>query len=311
MKTTIVSTKITNDFQRLVKDRFRKPLQATVANPSELAGHMEDTVVLIPEHTPVDITLLDRAPMLKLVQCGAGYDYIDLKAAAERGVFVANAAGVNKVAVAEHTFALILALTKRILPLHQSMREGGWEQARGTALELSGKTLGVVGLGNIGAEVARRGAAFGMRVLAAKKRPVAPKRLKVRLVDLETLLSESDIISLNLALNDETHHLIGEREFGMMKRSAFLVNTSRGAVVDERALYEALRKRRIAGAGVDVYSEEPLPADSPIRKLDNVILTPHSAASIPEALESRYQFFAKNARRILRGLRPRNVVNGL
>jgi D-3-phosphoglycerate dehydrogenase len=311
MKTTIVSTKITNDFQRLVKDRFRKPLQATVANPSELAGHMEDTVVLIPEHTPVDITLLDRAPMLKLVQCGAGYDYIDLKAAAERGVFVANAAGVNKVAVAEHTFALILALAKRILPLHQSMREGGWKSTRGIALELSGKTLGVVGLGNIGAEVARRGVAFGMKVLAVKKRPAASRRLKTRLVDLNTLLSESDVISLNLALNDETYHMIGEREFRMMKRSAFLVNTSRGAVVDERALYEALQTRKIAGAGIDVFSEEPLSAESPIRKLDNVILTPHTAASTPESIEHRYQFFAKNARRVLRGLRPLNVVNDL
>jgi len=311
MKVTISSARITDAFSRLVQDTFRRPLRAIIVRPREVPNHMEDTVILIPEHTPVDASLLDMGPMLKLVQCGAGYDYVDLKAAAERGVFVANAAGVNKVAVAEHTFALILALAKRILPLHQSMREGGWEQARGTALELSGKTLGVVGLGNIGTEVAKRGAAFGMKVLAAKKRPVAPKRLKVKLVNLDALLSESDVISLNLALNDETHHLIGEREFGMMKKSAFLVNTSRGAIMDERALLEALQTRRIAGAGIDVFSEEPLPADDPIRKLDNVILTPHSAASTPEALEHRYQFFAKNARRIQRGLRPLSVVNGL
>ena len=311
MNVTIVNEKKTDAFLNLVQSKFRNSLQVNIVSPSELLVQLGDTVVLIPEHTSVDVYLIEKAPMLKLVQCGAGYDYVDLEAAAERGIFVANASGVNKVAVAEHTFALILSLAKKIVLLDRSMKEGGWQSKIDVALEIRGKTLGVVGLGNIGVEVAKIGLAFGMRVLAFKKHPVIYEGLDVKLVGLERLLGESDIISVNLTLNDLTYHIIREREFEMMKESVLLVNTSRGAVVDEEALYDALYTHRIAGAGLDVFSLEPLPQDSPFRKLENVILTPHSAASTREALESRYLFFAENALRILRGLRPINVVNQL
>ena len=311
MKVTIATLNITEDFLQIVSEEFKKPLQAITVLRNNILEEIEDTSVLIPEHTPVDVSLLDRAPMLNLVQCGAGYDYVDLEAAEKRGVFVSNAAGVNKFAVAEHTFALLLVLAKKIVSLNQSMRNGEWKHARNIALELNGKTMGVIGLGNIGIEVAKKALAFGMRVQTIRRQQFIPEGLNIELVDLETLLRESDFISLNVALNKETHHMIGKRELNLMKKSALLINTSRGAVIDEDALYQTLIDNGIAGAGIDVFSEEPLPPDEPIRRLDNVILTPHSAASTQEALKNRYRFLAKNALLVFNGEEPLNIVNRL
>lgn len=311
MKITITTLDITEDFLQIVSEEFKKPLQAITVLRNNILEEIEDTTVLIPEHTPVDASLLDKAPMLKLVQCGAGYDYVDLEAAEKRGVFVSNAAGVNKFAVAEHTYALLLVLAKKIVYLNQSMRNGEWKHTRNIALELNGKTMGVIGLGNIGIEVAKRALAFGMRVQTIRRQQFIPEDLNIELVDLETLLRESDFISLNVALNKETHHMIGKRELTLMKKSALLINTSRGAVIDEDALYQTLLDNGIAGAGIDVFSEEPLPPDEPIRRLDNVILTPHTAASTQEAQKNRYRFFAKNALRVYNGEEPLNIVNRL
>jgi len=254
---------------------------------------------------------LNKAPILKLIQCGAGYDYVDLDAAKKRGVFVSNAAGVNKYAVAEHTFALLLALAKKVVYLNQSMKDGGWKRAKDTSLELKGKTIGIIGLGNIGIEVAKRALAFEMKVQTVRRQQIIPDSLNIELVDLETLLKESDFISLNVALNKETHHMIGKRELDLMKNSAILINTSRGAVINEDALIQTLLDKGIAGAGIDVFSKEPLPPDAPIRSLDNVVLTPHSAASTREALKNRYHFFAMNALRVFNGEKPLNIVNRL
>ncbi len=309
MKVTITILNITTEFLKLVDGEFKKPLQAVTVLRSNILEEIEDTIVLIPEHTPVDASLLDKAPMLKLVQCGAGYDYVDVKAAKKKGIFVSNASGVNKYAVAEHAFALLLALAKKIVYLNQSMKKGEWKHTADIALELNGKTIGIVGLGNIGKEVAKRALAFGMKVVTVRRQRLIPEGLNIELVDLETLLKESDFISVNVPLNKETYHMIGKRELNLMKNSALLINTSRGAVIDEKALYQILISKGIAGAGLDVFSEEPLPRNEPMRKLDNVILTPHSAASTKEALKNRYRFFANNSLRVYNGVDPLNIVN--
>ncbi len=311
MKVTITSLYASEELRKIVSEEFKKPLHAIIVYRSKILEEIEDTVVLIPEHSPIDASLLDKAPMLKLIQCGAGYDYVDLDAAKKRGVFVSNAAGVNKFAVAEHTFALLLTLAKKIISLNQSMKNGGWKRADDIALELNGKTIGIVGFGNIGIEVAKRALAFGMKVQTVRRQQVISNGLDIEFVDLETLLKESDIISLNVALNKETYHMIGRREFDLMKKSAILINTSRGAVIDEDALYKTLLDKGIGGAGIDVFLEEPLPPEAPIRSLDNVVLTPHSAASTEEALKNRYRFFAMNALRVFNGMNPLNIVNRL
>ncbi|MFQ6075991.1 MAG: NAD(P)-dependent oxidoreductase [Candidatus Bathyarchaeia archaeon] len=308
-KVVIVSRGPSEAFLELVAEKFPITYNILIVPPEGLLGEVEDAVVLIPEHAPINKGLLRRAKRLRLVQCGAGYDYVDLEEASRRGIYVANAAGVNKRAVTEHVFALILTWAKKIISLNQSMRTGEWSKRDHVALELGGKTLGIVGLGHIGLEVAKRALAFEMRVLAVRRRPIVPRGLDIRLVDLDTLLRESDIVSLNTALTKEMWHMIGARELNLMKRDALLVNTARGAVVDEEALVEALRLKRIAGACLDVYSEEPLPAESPVRGLENVILTPHSAASTKEARENRYGLFAENTRRVIEGRVPLNVVN--
>jgi phosphoglycerate dehydrogenase-like enzyme len=309
VKVTISTLNITEEFLKIVEEEFKKPLQAITVLRSNILEEIEDTIVFLPEHTPVDTSLLDKAPMLKLVQCGAGYDYVDLEAADKKGVYVSNAAGVNKFAVAEHTFALLLALAKKIVYLNQSMKNGEWKHIEDIALELNGKTIGIIGLGNIGKEVSKRALAFGMRVQTLRRKRLIPENSKIELVDFDTLLKESDFISVNVPLNKETYHMIGKRELNLMKKSALLINTSRGAVIDEDALYQTILDKGIAGAGIDVFSEEPLPPDEQIRRLDNVILTPHTAASTKEALKNRYRFFAKNALRIYNGKKPLNIVN--
>ena len=268
-----------------------------------------DADAVIPEHVRVDGNFLDRAPRLRMVQTGAGYDNVDLAECTSRGVLVCNAAGVNAAAVAEHTMAMLLCWYKNLLPLDRSLREGG-ELPDYAGAELAGKTVGVVGLGAIGKKVARYCGAFDMRVLGYSRRPAALPG--VELVDLDTLYRESDVVTLHVPLTGETRHLVGQAAFGKMKREALLINTSRGAVVDEVQLITALREHTIGGACLDVFEEEPLPADSPLRTLPNVILTPHTAG-LPDGVrfhEKRYRFFARNIARAFAGETPEHLRNG-
>jgi D-3-phosphoglycerate dehydrogenase len=189
------------------------------------------------------------------------------------------------------------------------MKQGGFgEDYRGA--EIAGKTLGIIGMGSIGRAVSHRASAFDMKVLGHDIRPVETKR-EVEMTDLTTLLKASDVISLHTFLDEQTRHMIGTREFSFMKESAFLINTSRGPVVDETALIEALEARRIGGAGLDVFEKEPLPKDSPLRNMKNVILTPHTAG-MPDGLKfhkKRYAFFQENITRLYQGMIPLNALN--
>ncbi len=244
--------------------------------------------LIVRSETRVTAELLSRAPHLRLVaRAGTGVDTIDVAAATRRGVAVMNTPGANTVSAAEHTLGLLLALLRHIPWAAEAMRRGEWDRKRFEGRELRGKTIGIVGLGRIGGHVAQLARAFGMNVVAHD--PFLPAErateLQVKVLPLEQLLGVSDVISLHVALTEATRHLINAERLVLVKPTAVLVNTARGELVDEAALAAAIRDQRIAGAAIDVFAVEPLPADSPLRQLDRVILTPHLAASTAEAQE--------------------------
>jgi phosphoglycerate dehydrogenase-like enzyme len=226
---------------------------------------------------PYTRRVLEANPQLRVIaRAGVGYDAVDLAAATERGIAVCITPGTNEGAVAEHTFTLMLALVKNLIPQHAGTVAGRWP--RQSNLPLRGRTLGIAGLGRIGKAVATRGAAFGMPLLAYEPYPDQDfvRRWNVTLVPFDRLLAESDVLSLHLPLNAESKHLIRKETLARMKPTAFLVNTARGGLVCEADLYEALRAGRLAGAGLDVFEEEPPPA-GPLFGLSNVVVTPHAA----------------------------------
>lgn len=244
-------------------------------------------------------------PRLRLISVwGTGTDHVDLAAATRRRVAVTNTPGVSAVSVAEHALALLLAVARRIPWVDAATRRGEWP--RGQSVELHGKTCGVIGLGAVGRQFARIAAGIGMRVIAWTMHPVGQASWPV-LVDLDDLYRTADVISVHLRLSPETESFIGPRQFALMKNTAILINTARGAIVDEAALMDALSQGRIAGAGLDVYTAEPLPAGHPLTKLPNVAITPHCAGITPEALEAGLQTAAENIWRFLDG-RPEHVV---
>ena len=244
--------------------------------------------LIVRSETRVTADLLARAPHLRVVaRAGTGVDTIDVPAATRRGIAVMNAPGANTVSAGEHALGLLLALVRRIPDAAAAMRSGGWDRKKFEGTELRGKTMGVVGLGRIGAHVAQLARAFGMSVVAHDPYllPERAAEMGVPLLSLEDLLRAADVVTLHVALTDQTHHLINAERLRLMKPTAVLINTARGELVDESALAEAVREKRIGGAAIDVFSVEPLPADSPLRALDRVLLTPHLAASTAEAQE--------------------------
>jgi D-3-phosphoglycerate dehydrogenase len=239
-------------------------------------------------------------PRLRLVSVwGTGTDHVDLAAAARRGVAVTNTPGVAAVSVAEHALALLLAVARRIPQVDAATRCGEWP--RGQSIELGGKTCGVIGMGAIGQQFARLAAGIGMRVIAWTRRSKPG--------ELEELLHTADVVSIHLRLSPATEGFIGPRQFALMKSSAILVNTARGAIVDEAALIDALASGRIAGAGLDVFAAEPLPPGHPLTTLPNVAITPHCAGITHEALEAGLRMAVENIWEFLAG-RPAHAVIG-
>ncbi len=242
--------------------------------------------LIVRSATKVDAAVLDRAPDLKIVgRAGVGVDNIDVAAASERGVAVVNAPGGNTVSAAELTMALLLAVARRVTDADRSIREGKWERSELRGVELRGRTLGIIGVGRIGWEVAQRCRAFGMDVIAYD--PYLPasrlEDMRAILVPLDQLLERADVISLHVPLTDETQGLIDEAAMARMKKGVFILNASRGGVVDEAALARALIEGRIGGAGLDVFETEPLHPSSPLLSAPNLVLTPHLGASTKEA----------------------------
>jgi len=260
-----------------------------------------DIVMAMRERTAFTRSLLERLPKLRLlITAGMRNASIDMKAAAERGVLVCGTSGLPY-PTAELAWGLILALMRRISIEDRATREGRWQVSLG--LGLNGKTLGVLGLGTLGSRVAKVGRAFEMTVLAWSQNLTAARTEEVgaTLVAKDELLARSDIVSIHLVLSERTRGLLGARELGLMKRSAYLVNTSRGPIVDEVALVRALRGGMIAGAGLDVFEPEPLPADHPFRSLPNIVVTPHLGYVTEETYRVFYGHALEDVQAFLRG----------
>ena len=283
------------------------------ADRSELFARIEPAEVLINvrAYTALDDEAFSHAPRLRMVSIlGTGTDNVDLTAASRRGITVTNTPGVGAPSVAELTIGLMVALTRAIPLSDARLRQGTWQHVEGP--ELAGKTLGLLGLGTIGVYVARLARAFGMQVIAwSFAHDVArAERLGVELVrERDDVFRRADVVSVHLRNTPEVRGLVGARELALMKPSAYLINTARGALVDDAALADALRARRIAGAALDVYTEEPLPPErNPFRELDNVILTPHIGAVTREANARSRAMPVDNIIAFLEG-HPEHVVN--
>jgi phosphoglycerate dehydrogenase-like enzyme len=252
--------------------------------------------------------VMKNSPKLKLISIyGVGFDNIDMPAAVELGVTICNTPGYSAIAVAELSIALALAVSRKVVFNDRNIRAGSW--ARGYASQLCGKTLGVVGTGNIGQRMITLGKAIGMSVVAWTSHPSKERAAAygVEFVSLDDLMRKSDVVSIHVLAIPQTIKLIGKREIDLMKPTAILVNTSRGQVIDEGAMLEALKSKRIVGAGLDVFVTEPLPANNPFRELDNVVLSPHTAAMVPEATLAGLSMAVDNVAAFLKG-KPINVV---
>jgi len=274
---------------------------------------VEARALLVRNQTPVTAALLAAAPRLQVVgRAGVGLDNVDVDAASERGIVVCYAPEENALSVAEHVFALLFALARKIVSADQSVRAGRWERLVHTGWELYGKTLGLLGLGRIGFRVALRARAFGLTVVAYDPY-VSPNSFVVTesgavLKSFQEVLTEADILSLHLPLTEATRHLLGEAALAWMKPTAVLINTARGGVVDEAALARALAAGRLAGAALDVRENEP-PGDSPLHALPHVVLTPHIAAFTVEGQARVMEAVAGDVRRVLAGQAALNFAN--
>lgn len=258
--------------------------------------------------TDVDGDLIRNAPHLKMIQkWGVGVDRIDLQAAAEKGITVAITNGANALPVAEHTIMLMLATLRKLPFAHNSLVQGQWitPKLRAMCFQLDGKTVGLFGFGNIAQGVAKRLAGFDVRILYHSRNPVSStieRDLGASWVDFNTLLTESDVLSLHATLNPETRHIINAASLEKMKSSAILINTSRGDLVDEIALVDALQNGHLRGAGLDTFSVEPLRKDHPLLHLEQVVVTPHSGASVYEVVAKIGGHAMKNIQRFEQGL---------
>jgi len=280
--------------------------------PDELKKIIKDyDALLVRSATKVTKDIIKNGKRLKVIgRAGVGLDNIDLQAASKCGIIVMNSPGGNTISAAEHTMSLILALSRNIPQANTSTKKGEWERKKFMGVELYGKTLGIIGLGKIGTEVAKRSSAFGMKVIAYDPFLSLDKaeELGVESVELKHIFKHSDYISLHSPLTDETKHIINKKAIAGMKKGVRIINCARGGMVDEAALLQGIKNGKVQGAALDVYEKEP-PKDSPLAKCDNVILTPHLGASTEEAQVNVAIDIANNARDALLGCGIKNAVN--
>ncbi len=297
-------------FDVSVWDKESIPTRDEIA---ERAKDCEAVITLLANR--VDDALFAKLPKLRLVaQYAVGYDNVDVAAATKRGIAVTNTPGVLTETTADMAWALLMAAARRVCEGDKLVRNGGWRVAWTPlfmqGVDVYGKTIGIVGMGHIGFAVARRARGFGMKVLYYNRSEnEEADALGAKRVELDALMRESDFVSIHAALTEETRGMIGERELALMKRTAVLVNTARGAIVDEKALAHALKKHRLFAAGLDVFGKEPLPAGSSFIKLDNVVLAPHAASSSRETRDAMAVIAAQNVMDFFEGKTPRSCVN--
>ena len=263
----------------------------------------------------IDGELMDKAPKLKVVSnCAVGFDNIDIKAATERGIIVGNTPGVLTDTTADFAFALMLAAARRVAEGDRIVRAGKWKTWGPMILlgpDVHDATLGIVGLGRIGSAIARRAKGFRMNLIYSDviRNKQAEEEFGIKFVDIDTLLAQSDFITLHTNLTPETYHMIGQKQFEKMKKTAILINTSRGPIVDNMALYEALKSGKIAYAALDVTEPEPIPANHPLLTLENVIVAPHIASASVATRTKMGVMAADNLIAGLKGEMPPNPVN--
>jgi D-3-phosphoglycerate dehydrogenase len=271
------------------------------------------SALVVRSQTKVTANVINAAKRLKAVgRAGVGVDNVDVEAATRRGVIVMNTPGGNTISTAEHAFSLLVSIARSIPQAHASVKDGKWDRKSFEGVELQGKTIGIFGMGRIGTEIARRAIAFGMRPVAYDPylSPSRARSLQVELFDnLEDVLAQADFLTMHMPLTVETRHLINAERIAKMKRGVRIVNCARGGLVDEQALFEALKSGHVAAAALDVYETEPPPADYPLRSLPNIVFTPHLGASTAEAQESVGIEIAEAIRSVLLEGVIRNAVN--
>ncbi|MBC7109590.1 MAG: D-glycerate dehydrogenase [Archaeoglobi archaeon] len=307
--------KIEEFYEVDIWDKYQEPSYEELVKRSEDADAL---LTLVSDR--IDCNLLKNAKRLRIVaQCAVGYNNIDVSCATALGIYVTNTPGVLTEATAELTWALLMSVARRIVESDHFVRFGEWWRLRTAwhpkmllGSELNGKKIGIIGFGRIGRKVAEYAKAFGMKILYYDivRNERAEKELGAEFRELDDLLRESDFVTIHVPLTEETHHLISERELRMMKRSAILVNTSRGGVVDTEALVRALREGWIAGAGLDVFEEEPLPENHELTAFKNVVLLPHIGSATHETRRAMANLAAENLISFAKGEIPPTLVNG-
>ena len=288
-------------------------VEAYGSSPEEVVEIAKDShAIIVRSDTQISPEVIEASKNLKVIgRAGVGVDNINIEAATEKGIIVMNTPGGNTIATAELTFTHMLCGTRAIVRGATGMREGLWERKQLKGAELRGKTLAVLGLGRIGAEVARRAQAFEMRVIAYDPYLTddRAKEMDLEKVELEQAFVEADYLTVHMPLTDQTRGMVDADAFSKMKDGVRVFNCARGGIIDENALLEALRSGKVAAAGLDVYEQEPLPEDHPFRKEENLILTPHLGASTAEAQESVGVEIAEAVAEVLQGGRIRNAIN--
>lgn len=314
MRKVLLSNAIEPEGMKLLEGKVQ-PIVLTNFEPEYIKKIVSDIEGII-LRTNIKITkeIIDSAPLLKIIsRTGAGVDNIDLTAANEKNILVCNAPGVNSVSVAEHALAFMLAMVKQLKIVDEAVREGNWNiRYTSNTGDLDGKTLGLVGVGQIGTLLARKASlAFNMKVIAYD--PYIEKTQNIEFIELtdklENIFKQSDFVSLHVPYTKETHHLVNERFLSLMKSNSFLINTSRGMVIDEKALLDALENNQIAGAALDVFEKEPPSLDNPLLALKNIITSPHSAG-LNRDCERKLAIEAASAVvDYFEGKEPKNIFN--
>jgi len=285
------------------------------ATEDEIIEEAKDADALLVVFAPMTRRVMKALPKLKvIVRYGIGYDTVDVDAATDNGVLLVNIPDFCLEEVSNHAIALLLVLGGNLVSLNEGTKQGRWNEAQLARAAVGApyeQTLGLVGCGKIGRMTAEKAQCFGFRILGYDPyvNESVAKEHGITLVSLPELLKESDFVSIHTLLNKETWHLIGEKEFKQMKSSAYLINTARGAVVDEAALIKALQEGRIAGAGLDVFEKEPIDLNNPLLKMDNVVVTPHCCSHSVASIKRLKRSVGQEVARVLSGQWPKNVVN--
>jgi len=304
---------------KIIKERFDAEVWPEYAPPPkktiiEKAKDVDALATLLSDK--IDAEVFDAAPKLKMIaQLAVGFDNVDVQEATKRGIYVSNTPEVLTDTTADFAWTLLMALARRVVEADKYVRMGKWEVGWHPAMlqgrDVHGATMGIVGAGRIGYAVAKRATGFSMKILFYDviPRPEMEKDFGAKKVDLDELLKQSDFVSVHVPLMKETHHLINAEKLRLMKKTAYLINNSRGPVVDEKALYEALNEGRIAGAGLDVFEQEPTSLANPLLKLDNVVVAPHISSASYETRSKMAEMVADNLIAFFDGKKPPNLIN--